>query len=137
MNSCNGVHLSNYLTLNMHALWISWYVVWWFKEFSTVGSTQTQDGKKAVCCMMGYRAAVTGWRFGSMARDLAPYLVLLGDVLLVVLLHLPELCLQTTELDLHLLHILQVPLGSLVQHLDGLGHVLDLRCHMDDIGLSN
>lgn len=71
--------------------------------------------------------------FGSMAGDLAPYLVLLGDVLLVVLLHLPELSLQTTELDLHLLHILQVPLGSLVQDLDGLGHVLDLWCHMDTL----
>lgn len=54
------------------------------------------------------------------------YLVLLGDVLLVILLHLPELGLQPTQLDLHLLHILQVPLGSLVQHLNGLGHVLDL-----------
>lgn len=66
---------------------------------------------------------------GSMAGDLAPYLVLLGDVLLVVLLHLPELGLQAAELDLHLLNVLQVPLGSLVQHLDGLGHVLDLRWH--------
>lgn len=56
----------------------------------------------------------------------ARYLVLLGDVLLVILLHLPELGLQPTQLDLHLLHILQVPLGSLVQHLNGLGHVLDL-----------
>lgn len=55
------------------------------------------------------------------------YLVLLGDVLLVILLHLPELGLQATQLDLHLLHVLQVPLGSLVQHLDGLGHVLDLK----------
>lgn len=55
------------------------------------------------------------------------YLVLLGDVLLVILLHLPELGLQATELDLHLLHVLQVPLGPLVQHLDGLGHVLDLK----------
>lgn len=54
------------------------------------------------------------------------YLVLLGDVLLVILLHLPELGLQPTQLDLHLLHILQVPLGPLVQHLNGLGHVLDL-----------
>lgn len=61
-----------------------------------------------------------------MVGDAAPYLVLLGDVLLVVLLHLPELGLQTAELDLHLLHILQVPLGPLVQDLDGLGHVLDL-----------
>lgn len=56
----------------------------------------------------------------------ARYLVLLGDVLLVILLHLPELGLQPAQLDLHLLHILQVPLGSLVQHLNGLGHVLDL-----------
>lgn len=55
------------------------------------------------------------------------YLVLLGDVLLVILLHLPELRLQPTQLDLHLLHVLQVPLGSLVQHLNGLGHVLDLE----------
>ena len=70
---------------------------------------------------------------GSMARDSAPYLVLLGDVLLVVLLHLPELSFQTAELDLHLLHILQVPLGSLVQHLDGLGHVLDLGCRVDTL----
>lgn len=57
----------------------------------------------------------------------AAYLVLLGDVLLVILLHLPELGLQPTQLDLHLLHVLQVPLGPLVQHLNGLGHVLDLR----------
>lgn len=70
---------------------------------------------------------------GSMAGDLALYLVLLGNVLLVVLLHLPELGLQATELDLHLLHILQVSLGSLVQDLDGLGHVLDLRCHMETL----
>ena len=63
-----------------------------------------------------------------MAEEQAPYLVLLGNVLLVVLLHLPELGLQTSELDLHLLYILQVPLGTLVQHLDGLGHVLDLGC---------
>lgn len=55
------------------------------------------------------------------------YLVLLGDVLLVVLLHLSELGLKTPQLDLHLLHVLQIPLGPLVQHLDGLGHVLDLR----------
>lgn len=62
-----------------------------------------------------------------MVRKCSRYLVLLGDVLLVVLLHLPELGLQATELHLHLLHILQVPLGPLVQHLDGLGHVLDLE----------
>lgn len=74
---------------------------------------------------------------GSMARDMAPYLVLLGDVLLVVLLHLPELSFQTTELDLHLFHILQVPLGPLVQHLDGLGHVLDLECHVDTLVSAN
>lgn len=65
-----------------------------------------------------------------MAGEVAPYLVLPGDVLLVVLLHLPELGLQTSELDLHLFHVLQVPLGPLVQHLDGLGHVLDLRRHI-------
>lgn len=72
----------------------------------------------------------TGWRWGggsSSSISAAPYLVLLGDVLLVILLHLPELGLQPTQLDLHLLHILQVPLGPLVQHLNGLGHVLDLR----------
>lgn len=70
-------------------------------------------------------------------QDLAQYLVLLGDVLLVILLHLPELGLQAAELDLHLLHVLQVPLGSLVQHLDGLGHVLDLRWQIIAIGQSN
>lgn len=66
---------------------------------------------------------------GRGARDsisAAPYLVLLGDVLLVILLDLPELGLQPTQLDLHLLHVLQVPLGPLVQHLNRLGHVLDL-----------
>lgn len=67
-------------------------------------------------------------------ESVAPYLVLLGDVLLVVLLHLPELGLQATELHLHLLHVLQVPLGSLVQHLDGLGHVLDLNAWGDTWG---
>lgn len=84
-------------------------------------------------CLMGLQSSYDRMVVGSMTRDLAPYLVLLGDVLLVVLLHLPELGLQAAELDLHLLHVLQVPLGSLVQHLDGLGHVLDLR---RQIGLS-
>jgi len=68
-----------------------------------------------------------GWRSGGCRCGPAAYLVLLGDVLLVVLLHLPELSLQTAELHLHLLHVLQVPLGPLVQDPDGLGHVLDLR----------
>lgn len=77
---------------------------------------------------MSYGAAMKGWRWGSMARGPSPYLVLLGDVLLVILLHLPELGLQAAELNLHLLYVLQVPLGALVQHLDGLGHVLDLAC---------
>lgn len=67
-----------------------------------------------------------GWGVSGGLISAARYLVLLGDVLLVILLHLPELGLQPTQLDLHLLHILQVPLGSLVQHLNGLGHVLDL-----------
>lgn len=61
----------------------------------------------------------------------APYLVLLGNVLLVILLHLSELGLQPAQLDLHLLHVLQVPLGPLVQHLNGLGHVLDLGRWME------
>lgn len=63
------------------------------------------------------------------AEEQAAYLVLLGNVLLVVLLHLPKLGLQTPKLDLHLLHVLQVSLGALVQDLDGLGHVLDLGFH--------
>lgn len=79
-------------------------------------------------CMMCNRQ--TGMAAGSVGYR---YLVLLGDVLLVILLHLPELGLQATQLDLHLLHILQVPLGSLVQHLDGLGHVLDLKWQMDTL----
>lgn len=64
------------------------------------------------------------------ARELESlYLVLLGDVLLVVLLHLSELGLQASELVLHLHHVLQVPLCPLVQDLDGLGHVLHLQTH--------
>lgn len=62
--------------------------------------------------------------------NMAPHLVLLSDVLLVVLLHLPELGFQTSELDLHFFHILEVPLSPLVQYLDGLGHVLDLETEM-------
>lgn len=80
---------------------------------------------------------VVGKRGGGVSGGLisaAWYLVLLGDVLLVILLHLPELGLQPTQLDLHLLHILQVPLGSLVQHLNGLGHVLDLGRWTDVLG---
>lgn len=117
----------------MHAVWISLYVVWWFRRFiSTVGTHKHKVGQ-AVCD--GLQSSYDRMAVGSMAGHPAPYLVLLGDVLLVVLLHLPELGLQTTELDLHLLHILQVPLGSLVQHLDGLGHVLDLP--YGHIGLSH
>lgn len=80
------------------------------------------------CTTRTHRMAVGRGRGGSSGSiSAAAYLVLLGDVLLVILLHLPELGLQPTQLDLHLLHILQVPLGPLVQHLNGLGHVLDLR----------
>lgn len=77
---------------------------------------------------MSNRAAIKEWRLDQWLRERVFYLVLLGNVLLMVLLHLPELGLQTTELNFHLLYILQVPLRALVQHLDGLGHVLDLRC---------
>ena len=75
---------------------------------------------------------VNGWgdeatEAGDSTWRLIIYLVLLGDVQLVVLLHLSELGLKTPQLDLHLLHVLQVPLGPLVQDLDGLGHVLDLH----------
>lgn len=92
--------------------------------------THHLNGKWASLYIMRYSE---GMAVGSMAHKAAPYLVLLGDVLLVVLLHLPELGLQTTELNLHLLHVLQVPLGALVQHLDGLGHVLDLGHHKEHI----
>lgn len=71
-------------------------------------------------------AAMKEWRLDRWLEKWIFYLVLLGDVLLMVLLHLPKLGLQTTKLNFHLLYILQVPLGALVQHLDGLGHVLDL-----------
>lgn len=54
------------------------------------------------------------------------YLELPGQVLLMALLHLLELGLQSLHLVLHLLHILQVPLGPPVQDLYGLRHVLHL-----------
>lgn len=94
----------------------------WFlgEHISTVGTHKHKMGKAA-------RDGLQSSCDRMAVESVAPYLVLLGDVLLVVLLHLPELGLQATELHLHLLHVLQVPLGSLVQHLDGLGHVLDLN----------
>lgn len=90
-------------------------------------TVETQDGQ---CCFMVYHKDTKngggGWGESSGSISAARYLVLLGDVLLVILLHLPELGLQPTQLDLHLFYVLQVPLSPLVQHLNGLGHVLDL-----------
>lgn len=56
----------------------------------------------------------------------APYLEVFGDGGFSVVLHLPELCPQALHLVLHLHDVLEVPLSSQVQHLNGLGHVLHL-----------
>lgn len=109
------IHLRSF----QHSLWKMWYELdkYTSHSFNTrremAHQKNTQNGRGGGGCSGGPISA-------------ARYLVLLGDVLLVILLHLPELGLQPTELDLHLLHVLQVPLGSLVQHLNGLSHVLDL-----------
>ena len=63
---------------------------------------------------------------GGEAQEPHTYLELPGQVLLVALLHLSELGLQPFHLVLHLLHVLQVPLGPPVQDLYGLRHVLHL-----------
>lgn len=110
-----------FTSLTLHALWILGYVMW-------LRQTHLHSGNKQRMGKVVYDVPQRRTRMAAgSVQDLAQYLVLLGDVLLVILLHLPELGLQAAELDLHLLYVLQVPLGSLVQHLDGLGHVLDLR----------
>lgn len=120
-----------FTSLTLHAVWILGYVMWLRQTHLHSGNEQRMG--KVVYDVPQRRTRMAP---GSV-QDLAQYLVLLGDVLLVILLHLPELGLQAAELDLHLLHVLQVPLGSLVQHLDGLGHVLDLRWQIIAIGQSN
>lgn len=64
---------------------------------------------------------------GTTAHQLyKPYLKIFGDCGFSVVLHLSELCPQALHLVLHLHDVLEVPLSSQVQHLNGLGHVLYL-----------
>ena len=57
------------------------------------------------------------------------YLEISGHDRLPVILDLLELGSQPLHLVLHLDDVLEIPLSPEVQHLDGLGHVLDLREH--------
>ena len=54
------------------------------------------------------------------------YLILPGDVALMSVFHLFESVFQTLDLSFHCLNKLKIPLGTLVQNLDGLTHILNL-----------
>lgn len=55
------------------------------------------------------------------------YLEISGHDRFPVILNLSKLCPKALHLVLHLHDILEIPLSSQVQHLNGLGHVLHLE----------
>lgn len=62
----------------------------------------------------------------GMISESMRYLVLSGNVALVAILHFFEFVFKALELNFHCFHKLQISLGSLIQNLNGLTHVLNL-----------